>query len=509
MLLLVTVVNGQPFFYPDTSNYVRAPDAAVVWLFGERFATSWTSADVIKMFGRRSADRVPSKSPPTSDSAGSTSERSTSQNAQDPHTNSLDRNIIIYGRSAYYGALLYLGTVTGGFWFSVFTQALVVSYLIFILAVRCFRLPTSAFVLTIVILSFFSTVPFFVGFLMPYIFAAVTIMVTGIFIVYWDHIRPPERIVLAIILAFSLLSHETHVLICVLMLFAYGIATLSYRFRVRYSHIASIVTLFACILVGIFGQIAFGTVVKKITGISPIRPPLITARFINLGPGYQYLKANCSDPSFAVCQFLARLPVGTDSFIWSPDPQVGIFTPAASDVKRALADEQFSFAMNVFRFDPFGLVLAMLTVGGHQMITFGLIEFKGAENWKSFSDVPALFVSKMRETIASKHAWIVDMISVLDYVVVVLSCLILITAGVIFAKQGTRYFLSPRVSDNWPSKFLFCAVIGIGVVANAFICASFSTVHNHYQARVIWLIPLLAVLVVVSFLDASRRRPVT
>ena len=59
MLLLVTVVNGQPFFYPDTSNYVRAPDAAVVWLFGERFATSWTSADVIKMFGRRSARSDP------------------------------------------------------------------------------------------------------------------------------------------------------------------------------------------------------------------------------------------------------------------------------------------------------------------------------------------------------------------------------------------------------------------------------------------------------------------
>ena len=36
------LVNGQPFFMDDTSAYVRGPDFAVVYLLGDKFASSWT-----------------------------------------------------------------------------------------------------------------------------------------------------------------------------------------------------------------------------------------------------------------------------------------------------------------------------------------------------------------------------------------------------------------------------------------------------------------------------------
>jgi len=502
MLLLITLVNGQPFFFSDTSNYVRTIDAGVVWMLGTRFATPWTSADVIKTFGSGPHDPSRNGGSSTIDPAVPVSGQTTLPNAQNRHTNSLEDGVILYGRSAYYGALLYLGEISGGFWLSVFIQALVVSYLVFILTVRCFALPVSMFLLSIAFLTFFSTAPFFVGFLMPYIFAGATIMVTGIFIVFWDNIRPLERFVLAIILAFSVLSHLTHLLICISMLLAYGIASISYKFRIAHFRLASIATVTACVLAGIFGEIAFGVVVTKATGISPIRPPVIMARLINLGPGFQYLKADCGATSFAVCQFRAKLPLDTNVFMWSPDPAVGVFGSANKETKRALGDEQFSFAMRVFAFDPVGVIFAVLQASAHQLITFGLNEFRNDGSWNNFADLPVQYWSKMQGTIAFKDGWLVDIISEMDYAIVILSCLILIaTVG---------YFTNHRMVRTgvaWTSQILFCVMIGVGVIVNAIICGSFSTIDNHYQARVIWLIPLLAVLVV-SRCCTSRKMAV-
>ena len=50
MLSLVTLLNGQPFFFPDTTTYVREADAAVVWALGSRFATTWTDPSVATTF---------------------------------------------------------------------------------------------------------------------------------------------------------------------------------------------------------------------------------------------------------------------------------------------------------------------------------------------------------------------------------------------------------------------------------------------------------------------------
>ena len=41
VLMGAALVNGQPFFTPDTQAYVRGPDVAVLKLVGARFASPW------------------------------------------------------------------------------------------------------------------------------------------------------------------------------------------------------------------------------------------------------------------------------------------------------------------------------------------------------------------------------------------------------------------------------------------------------------------------------------
>jgi hypothetical protein len=158
--------------------------------------------------------------------------------------------------------------------------------------------------------------------------------------------------------------------------------------------------------------------------------------------------------------------------------------------------------MRVFAFDPVGVIFAVLQASAHQLITFGLNEFRNDGSWNNFADLPVQYWSKMQGTIAFKDGWLVDIISEMDYAIVILSCLILIaTVG---------YFTNHRMVRTgvaWTSQILFCVMIGVGVIVNAIICGSFSTIDNHYQARVIWLIPLLAVLVV-SRCCTSRKMAV-
>src|SRR5260221_7362806 len=106
MLLWITIINGQPFFHPDTTNYIRAPDAAIVKVLGSRFFTSWTGAEVRKFLGAG----------PTTWNRNSVAEATEldvqsaeeGYQSQSRHTNSVRDRVILAGMSAYYGTLLYV-----------------------------------------------------------------------------------------------------------------------------------------------------------------------------------------------------------------------------------------------------------------------------------------------------------------------------------------------------------------------------------------------------------------
>ena len=58
----VALVNGQPLFMADTSAYVRGPDFAAVYLFGDKVATSWTQERTLHR-AEHSSQHVNSESP--------------------------------------------------------------------------------------------------------------------------------------------------------------------------------------------------------------------------------------------------------------------------------------------------------------------------------------------------------------------------------------------------------------------------------------------------------------
>src|SRR4051794_16747501 len=75
--------------------------------------------------------------------------------------------------------------------------------------------------------------------------------------------------------------------------------------------------------------------------------------------------------------------------------------------------------------------------------------------------------------------------------------------SIYFFRAASKYRL-PQYSEDKLSPILFFTALGIGIISNALICGSFSSIHDRYQARVIWLIPLAATLVLARILRPKR-----
>ena len=169
LFLWPAIYNGQPFFSPDTSAYVRGFDAGVVWLTGRESAwTTWASAF--------NATQGPS------DKASTNARRS----LQSP-------NFIIEGRSVFYGALLYLGELLGGLWASVALQAALALAAVSLTLKHFKLLNLPNLLLTAGTLGLASSLPFFASFLLPDVFAGLAILAVANLLALGDRLEVAGR----------------------------------------------------------------------------------------------------------------------------------------------------------------------------------------------------------------------------------------------------------------------------------------------------------------------------
>jgi len=279
-LVWPAIYNGEPLYFFDTTAYIRGADAGLQRVTG--VSTPWSLAE-------------------------------------EPDSSSLvggDKQTVILGRSVYYGALLYLGGLIGGFWLTIIAQALLL-ILAMALCFRAFEIPLGLpFAVIVIALGVTTSVSYFVSFLMPDVFAAIVILACVSLIGVKKALRTRDYLIWSVLLAAALTFHDTHLLIAAMMLavaLVWNVATQSWANQ------RGLVVISACIAVAVAAGIAFGWAVKHLVGAPPIRPPILMARLIEDGPGYRYLKDTCPQSGFQVCdlsvvcrclpQYLYGLPI--------------------------------------------------------------------------------------------------------------------------------------------------------------------------------------------------------
>ncbi|GBQ25308.1 hypothetical protein AA0472_1718 [Acetobacter estunensis NRIC 0472] len=213
-----------------------------------------------------------------------------------------------------------------------------------------------------------------------------------------------------------------------------------------------------------------------------------------MGPGKTYLEHHCPQAHFEICNDLAKLPVDWRDFMFSTDPATGVFAVADAATKRRISDEQVAFALAVLKDQPVATIKGLATAFAQQLTMFRVQEvyILGAVAPRL---PPAEYRRAMRSMIASPGK-IETVLTISTYVTLILSVLILLTAIVRARTLG----VTGASTLLWPATALVIA----GLVINAAVCGIVASPYDRFQARVIWLLPLLAL----AHLAVRRYRPI-
>jgi hypothetical protein len=386
------------------------------------------------------------------------------------------------GRSPFYGIFVYLAAHEASIWLVVLAQALLTSWLLYLTCRLVLGEASSpGFLWVIAVVAALSSAPFFVGYLMPDIFAGLYVLAIAVLITFRERLTWIELIALWALLVCSMLFHRSHVLTAALLLGVVGMFVLIFA-RSQLRRLApSLALIGAAVGIGAIGFALLDLAVTKLTGRAATPPPFLLARVIEDGPGTSYLRAACGEERYVVCRFVDRMPISEDDFLWSKEAGAGVWYVVSPEDRVQIAKEQYDIVLRSFLHDPLTQIGAIAGNFGQQLVDFSLATFVADDQLKSF--VAESFGGEqadgfLRSRIA-RDGIDLDALSVLYYLVV----------------GGAFVLLLLRFRALDPGIRALVAIVFAGIVLNALVTGSVSTPFPRFQARVIWLVPALAAIV--------------
>jgi energy-coupling factor transporter transmembrane protein EcfT len=220
------------------------------------------------------------------------------------------------------------------------------------------------------------------------------------------------------------------------------------------------------------------------------------ARLIDSGVIEEYLEDNCGKYNFTLCQYKNEIPRSSQLFIWGQDGpyyKTGSWSTDHEDYKIMIRDilttpkylkpVLFDFTVSTFK----------------QLFNFKIGE--GIDCPFDENSAPVQYVlSKFPKSEIKRDLLLSEQntgnmnfreINILHYLIIFASLIAIIYV-----------ILRKKLSDNM---FLLSWVILSGLVFNAAVCADLSNVLNRYQSRVIWLLPLLAILLIAETFNFKNK----
>jgi hypothetical protein len=237
-------------------------------------------------------------------------------------------------------------------------------------------------------------------------------------------------------------------------------------------------------------QVALNTYLYGEPSLRGKGPAFLMARIVGDGPGKWYLQRHCGQVKLAICDRVDELPNSAGDFLWADE---GIWINSSLEEQEQLRRDEIPLLFGTLREYPREeLVIA----GGNfwrQLQTFALSDYD-ANAWTS-EMMDTVLPGGRAEYLQSRqnrerlHEGFFTQVQRWT----VAASLVMI--GVSFLVMGRR----------WSSRVVgLAAVIAFVVIANAAVTGMLSNVDDRYQGRVIWLMPLLAGLLMMAWVDQRR-----
>lgn len=396
-------------------------------------------------------------------------------------------------RSPFYGLFIAFFHLNRFIWAPVAAQALIGSHLIYTL-MTVLRLPRPAVLLVPVsaFLTFFSTLPFFIGFIMPDILTSYMFLALYLVGFHFFEFSILKRLYLLLLCCVTIASHLSHLTMAVglIVLFIPLARFIGYSWPKIGRHL---IILLVPIVLNCCAYAAFNIAVFHQVSLSPAGQTFLLANLIEYGPARTYLQSACPDAGYKICAEVDHLPSKADQFLWQSGylDKLGGFAGMAAEspvIVHAVLKEQRQAVIDM-------VARNFLSALGSHTPDADLTP-NSFPRWTSIYTVigekfgpGALSAFRSSAQLAGTipHA-VIDRI---DSVMVPVALVLLIVAGICAFNRRRHDLVAFAV-------FTLCGVFG-----DAFFCAAVSGVHDRYQARVTWLL-LFAAFVLITGL-ASRK----
>jgi hypothetical protein len=292
---LPAIVNRQPILYSDSVGYFHSGYAAIKEI---------KSAFDAHKSGHASAE--PALTSPQKDGATT-------------------------ARSVYYGLGYVASYWLGGVWTLPFAQVWLALTCLLLAAWRAIRLEPVSWFAALAGVVFLTGLNFFAVTVMPDLFAGLMLLGAGVILAYGPKLSRPEYGFWLAVIAAACLFHKAHLAILGLVVLA-AAGFLWRRWR-------DLLLLTGVGLVALAGHYAVDLTVRAMTGSWPIPTPFALARLVGDGTAEPYLARACPTRHFTTCDYLSKMPMRENDFLWPRDPQKSVMGGASRETRIAIAAE--------------------------------------------------------------------------------------------------------------------------------------------------------------------------
>lgn len=401
-------------------------------------------------------------------------------------------------RSAVYAVFLYAVESAGTLWLITVVQALAVAWTVATLwRVALPERPRWGAAAAVGGLALLTPLPFFTGFAMPDIFAGVAALAATILLIYPDRVGRGERWALAALTVFALGVHTSHILMAVVLVAAGGAILLALRTS-RRTIVRRLALLTALIVAAGLANSVYGIGIRLSTGERLRNQPFLTARLLADGPGRDYLRHACAGGAdYTLCRFAHKPLADSEDILWSDLPGTGVFMLSDYATRISLEEQEGRFVLGTIAYAPGAQLVASLRNWGRQSAMVFVddpvrdpIFYLTDPYWRQ-TNLPPMIARV--EACGPKHTLCRSRLTVRMSKVwhgAVAAIAVAVALAALIGPRGTSRAPLRLVAA---SAFLLAAVL-----VNAAVCGILSGPFARYQARIIWLVPLVAVVLVVG-----------
>ncbi len=394
-------------------------------------------------------------------------------------------------RPITYGILTRLFSINGlSLWGAVIMQAILIHYIIR----ACIKstVVTSSKITTSIIailLALFSTISWITSELIADVYTPIMLLSIAC-ILSTQTSQQKMPVLLYIVFFVTTATHASHlsVSLCILLLIwlfrklLFDESTIKKQVRSLY-----IMTLLSASTLAINASV-----------FSKSSAAFMTAAMINKGVVTEYLQAICGNSQYEMCKYKDDITTDSDYFLWNtegPLAKMGGWTEAREACNKIntgiLTTYPYNWHFAKESFKHTLLQAAKFNIGdGNEPLTDTNGIYKHINQFVSSTEASHYIHSKQNN---GKLSAIIKSINRVSIITVLCSLAIIVFVSIRYRKLISRY------------QFTFISIILVGICINFAQCATFSLYNGRYGVKVIWLIPLCAMLLILSVIHNKKH----